>query len=354
MTRPGRLAPPLAVLALLVGAAASPSLAAAQRISGRVLDARADLPIPGVQVLVLGTADSVVARALTGGDGRFAVEVPAPGAYRIALGRMGYDSVVVEDVEVPAEGPDPVVEIRVEPRAIGLDPIRVTRQRFAGAQIISGLVLDGLTSEPLVAADVIVEDVRGEPVARSISNEDGHFWVRVDGPGLYSLRLSRIGYDSTRAVTVAAAPDQNLFIEIRANPVAVGLDPITVSAPRVLPYLEASGFYDRMRRGHGDFLGPRDIARFPGAFPSHLLRRIAGVSVSARGGIYMRGINSFSGGPCSPTIVLDGMTLREAELDDLIPLSHIDAIEVYKGAATVPPQWRGYGVCGVIAVWTKH
>lgn len=67
-----------------------------------------------------------------------------------------------------------------------------------------------------------------------------------------------------------------------------------------------------------------------------------------------RWVNSFSGGPCAPTIVLDGMTLRGAELDDLIPLSHIDAIEVYKGAATVPPQWCGYAVCGVIAVWTKH
>lgn len=68
----------------------------------------------------------------------------------------------------------------------------------------------------------------------------------------------------------------------------------------------------------------------------------------------MRGITGFMGAPCRPTIVLDGMFMRGIALDDLVHANDIEALEVYKGPSTVPPQWRSAAVCGVIAVWTKH
>ena len=231
----------------------------------------------------------------------------------------------------------------------------VAQERPAGpAGTIAGLVLDARTDEPLPGADIVVENVRGERVGRAISDETGHFFVALEGPGLYALRLVRLGYDSTTTVQVAAARDQDLFVEIRANPLAVGLDPIRVSAPRVVPYLVATGFYARERRGLGSFVGPKELQRIRGAFPSQALRRIPGVHVRF-GHITMRGSADSFGSECTPAVYLDGMQLRMNQiLDDLVPMQFIEAIEVYKGPSTIPAQWRGNGACGVVALWTRR
>lgn len=242
--------------------------------------------------------------------------------------------------------PGPLIAQRTEPGRAPGAPLR--------GLAIAGLVLDAQTMEPLAGADVIVENVRGERVFRTMSGDEGRFLAVVEGPGLYSLRLVRLGYDSTTAVQVAVSPGQDLFVEIRANPAAVGLDPITVSAPRVVPFLVASGFYERQRRGLGSYLDRDDLERMRGLQPTQALIRIPGLYVQGNGRILMRGgAGSFSL-TCSPTVYVDGMMLRDEKLDDLIPMMFIEAIEVYKGPATVPPQWRGISTCGVIVIWSRR
>ena len=54
-------------------------------------------------------------------------------------------------------------------------------------------------------------------------------------------------------------------------------------------------------------------------------------------------------------VVLDGIILpRNFDLDLLPPPKQIAGIEVYTGAATIPPQFGGPDRrCGVVAVWTR-
>jgi len=75
----------LAVLALL--AAASP--AAAQQVRGVLVDA-AGKPVSGAFISLRGEGGAVVARALTGADGRFTVRGGAAGSYRVRAERIGF------------------------------------------------------------------------------------------------------------------------------------------------------------------------------------------------------------------------------------------------------------------------
>ena len=223
----------------------------------------------------------------------------------------------------------------------------------AKAQVISGVVLDAGTGDPVPAMDILLRNVNGELLERTLSTEEGRFWLQPPGRGLYHVAVSRIGYDSTATVEVALGHQQNVYIEVRVRPAVLGLDPITVTAARQIRFLEGQGFYDRKKRGFGTFLGPEEIERAGAWRPTQLLRRSAGVQVLAGGHIRMRGAGSFLQ-DCHPPIYLDGIPIRGQKIDDVITLNVVEAIEVYRGAATVPARWRGQAACGVIAVWTKH
>lgn len=349
-----RLSPASSLLVLIACLLAAPG--AAQSLRGRVVDVQADVPVASARVALLDSVGTVLADVLSDPDGLFILDNVPDGEHRLRVDAFGYGAVAdrrIRSTELPL-----FVEIRVDPAPLETVGITVSVQPRESywrnkVQIITGKVLDARTDDPIEAMDVIVRDLSGEPVGRTLSDEDGRFGVAVGQPGLYRVAVARFGYDSTATANLAVSPEQNLYVELRVQPAALGLDPITVTAPRVLPYLESTGFYDRERRGFGSFLGPSDLKRIPGAFPSQLLRRVAGVTVT-RGRIYMRGQTSFMGGPCSPKIVLDYMTLRGTNLDDVVRTYDIEAMEVYKGPAAVPPQWRDAGTCGVIVVWTKH
>ena len=48
----------------------------------------------------------------------------------------------------------------------------------------------------------------------------------------------------------------------------------------------------------------------------------------------------------------DGEPLRELKL---IPAMDIEAVEVYRGAASVPPEFSGPdAMCGALVVWTRR
>ena len=55
-----------------------------------------------------------------------------------------------------------------------------------------------------------------------------------------------------------------------------------------------------------------------------------------------------------PQYYLDGMLLSATDPLDVINPHHIEAIEAYPGAASVPQQFNATGsACGVILLWSR-
>ena len=66
------------------------------KIAGKVIDEENGLPLPGTNVLVIGTTLG----AATDQNGDFYILNLAPGSYSIKAQMMGYESMVVEDIRV--------------------------------------------------------------------------------------------------------------------------------------------------------------------------------------------------------------------------------------------------------------
>ncbi|HEX5869225.1 MAG TPA: carboxypeptidase-like regulatory domain-containing protein [Longimicrobium sp.] len=112
----------MCVLALL--AFDAPGLAA-QRVEGRLLDAETAAPIAGATVVLLDDAGTAVRSALSDSDGRFALEAPGAGVYRLRASRLGYRTGTSAPVDLVGNAVLPV-ELRLSSRAVQAEPLTVT------------------------------------------------------------------------------------------------------------------------------------------------------------------------------------------------------------------------------------
>ncbi len=110
------------VCLVLILLAAGMQSASAQRVRGRLLDLETNRPIRG-GVLTLHAADSsIVGSASSDADGRWRLDAPRPGAYFIAVRRLGYRPWMSGAMQIDAGAElDPVFHLRPQP--VLLDPI---------------------------------------------------------------------------------------------------------------------------------------------------------------------------------------------------------------------------------------
>ncbi|MDT8370341.1 MAG: hypothetical protein RQ745_14125, partial [Longimicrobiales bacterium] len=143
---------------------------------------------------------------------------------------------------------------------------------------------------------------------------------------------------------------------------------IEVTVERRSDYLDRTGFYDRRKRGFGDFIDVEamDVSRI--LTPGQLLTRLPGTTLDGLGDPYFPRTRTF--GPiCYPMIVVDGITVRNDpqpfedsgysrtdEFRNLVPRANeISAIEVYRSSAQAPVEWKSSANnCGMIMIWTKR
>lgn len=345
----------------------SPLSAQEPSILGRVVDARTGSPVPGA-VVELARADGVeageeggvVARVLTGDDGRFTFVALPQGRYRLAVEAFGYSGDAVRVVEYAGEAVR--VDVAVAPSPLETEGIDVVVTRGAVAdedfQMISGVVLDAESDDPLPELSVSLRTVRDELLGWTTTDADGHFVFTVTEPGLYRLAFTALGYDSTTVASVAVVRGQDVYVELRAEPTPFGLGEIRVTAPQDLPWLEAMGFYRRRALGTGDFYEPREVREIPAQLTSQLLRQLEDVSVDQVRGLRIRGTFDSEGNPCTPDLYLDDLQMGQAMVEQLILKRHVLAVEVYKRIHEIPQEWRGMNglnpTCAVIAIWTEQ
>lgn len=230
---------------------------------------------------------------------------------------------------------------------------------------VQGRVVDPATGQSVAGALVTLTDGGGSIVGRVLTGDDGRFVIGSVDPGRLTVGVEALGYASA-ADRVIEYGDDPLFLEIGLSPAPVGVEGIVVTVTPQKAFLKELGFYDRMGRGGGRFVGPDQVAAIRAARPSDLVRRVAGVQLAGDSEpVFSRSmVQGFSGSLCAPNLYVDGVparldpSLRDAgdAFDNLLPPpEQIEAIELYPGGASIPVQWRGStSTCGVIVVWTKR
>lgn len=234
----------------------------------------------------------------------------------------------------------------------------------ASAQYVWGNVLDAETGRPVSAAEIVVMNNRREVVGRTTSAGDGRFSVSLRSAGFHYVTVSRLGYADHDPVAFFVADEGDMALDLKLRAEAIDLPGLQVTLTSLIPHLEYQGFYHRRNRRPGAFLEREDFEKLAPTRSSEILRRVAGIRVvREEGGVaepVMRGGTGMDQS-CKPGVVLDGFYVRRSggwgapvPFDDLVVPSQIEAIEVYKGPATIPPQWRRQSNCGVIVVWTRR
>jgi hypothetical protein len=229
---------------------------------------------------------------------------------------------------------------------------------LASVSELDGQTLRGrvLTAGDTVGVDgvtVTLSPLGQEPVLQVQSDAEGFFQLPVPQPGRFNLSLSRIGYSSFVG-EVAVGQNEMVEVEIRMAEEAIPLDPLVVTARRVIQRFTLDEYRDRMernkRRGVGIFLTREEIENAPTANTTLLLATTPVLYLepveNTSYGIRMRQRGSY----CTPDYYMDGLL---TSWDRLPAMEDIEGVEIYQSSRmeTVEGDWPS--PCGAVYVWRR-
>jgi hypothetical protein len=254
-------------------------------LSGQVIDAASDLPIPDAAVTIEpyptgvlpanSSAEGVFLRstrtALTNRDGEYHFAALSAGAYRLHIQRLGYRSASV-DVEIRGSA-DPRLSVGLTVEPVVLRPVRVSGRRAAASIGSYGRMSDRAVDESRIAAERLRQRQHLATDVRAITHADLIEGVTLAETDLFRAlqRLPGVsaGDEYMAELWVRGAPwDQTrvyfdglpLFNPVHAlglfsgvNPDAIGGAFLHVGVQPVSSGGGAAGVLDlRSRRGAGD------------------------------------------------------------------------------------------------------
>jgi hypothetical protein len=220
--------------------------------------------------------------------------------------------------------------------------------------------IDGFVSDtglvPLHAAFVSILGTK----IRIGTGPNGRFRIVKVPAGQYLVIVKRVGYAPTSSVVDVPASD-TLRLAYTLEKSAVSLEPVVVTAQARSARMKE--FDARRKLGVGEFMDQAEIERRGSVFATELFRKFPSMNVSPSRSSSLTEYYALSAreggnpqvGACPMQVYLDRIPLPSPFNLDLLPSpKELAGIEVYNGAATIPPQFNGFNRgCGVILVWTR-
>jgi hypothetical protein len=216
------------------------------------------------------------------------------------------------------------------------------------SRALAGLVRDSV-GHPIPLAEI---RARGNVlVARS--DDSGKFHVPQMPPGARAVFVRRLGFAPNRAqFTPGAGETDSVVIVLTA--VATALPSVVAREERdSLSHKILADFWARRARGFGRFITRDDIEARGGMHFVDLLRAVPSVTIqNSRGRPEVRFSRSVIR-DCPPQYWVDGIPIERGSADEFYP-DGVEAIELYSGPATTPPQFSLRSMtCGTIVIWTR-
>jgi hypothetical protein len=216
----------------------------------------------------------------------------------------------------------------------------------SGSSGIIGRIFDEHTNEAMIQGLIFLDSVRHDVPISS----QGRFVLASLTPGRHRVEIRAVGY---RPHVLEVALDDGQILERQFPMFFTGdkLPDLTVEArnSKLLPRF--NDFERRRQQGLGFYITREDIKAKGYMNMGDAVRTIQGVRVDC--GVVECVIHmARSTAGCFPTYYVDGHLARS--FAESTPISDVQGIEVYRGAAEMPGEFSGSGaMCGVIAIWTR-
>ena len=215
-----------------------------------------------------------------------------------------------------------------------------------------GLVRDSL-GHAIAGAEV---RARGNVVV-AFSDDSGRFHVAQMPVGARGVFVRRLGFAPARVpFTSSVGPVDSVRVTLRA--IVQELPEITVQEQHdSLSRKVLAEFWARRARGFGKFMTRDEIQQKGAQRFVDVVRSVSGVQIMSRQGrqeIRFRGAGVGSMfRDCPPQYWLDGIPLQQGSAEEFSP-DNVEAIELYPGPATTPPQFNTRSqTCGTVVVWSR-
>lgn len=189
---------------------------------------------------------------------------------------------------------------------------------------------------------------------RTVSDSAGYFSLAQLPVGKVAVSVRRLGFEPADIiVSLVGGRRDSLGVVLVALPVDLpGVETNASSMYR----LRLADFHRHRETGQGRYLERSEIVAMRVLTLSDVLRRFPGVRIeSDRSGRTMLRLGRNSGRNCPPDFWIDGIRAPFLGVDD-IPLTDIEAIELYYGPGTLPPEYNNRFAnpgCGVVVIWTR-
>ena len=248
-------------------------------------------------------------------------------------------------------------------------------QRRARHLLLAALLLATsarLVAQPAAATLVgVVRDSGGHPVPGvevwlrgselyTHTGDNGGFRLPGAPSGAVKVSVRRMGFEPTTVdLQLRAGQIDSLVVVLTA--VATSLAGVTVEEERLTRSKRLlAGFWDRRSHGFGHFYTRDEIDARDAHDFTDIVRMTPGVSVITIGGRRSIRFSRSAGvrGDCPPQFWVDGMRIENATPDEFPP-QDVEALELYAGVATIPPQFApraftiGVKTCGAVVIWTR-
>jgi len=170
-----------------------------------------------------------VLSVLTDDQGRYLLQAPAPGAYRLRAERLGYHS--REKGPFTLRATDTLtVDFQLPPAPLPMDSILVSVRRRAqplraGEQFVYGRLLDDDGGEPIPQGLVRLLTESGASAAATLSDDEGLFWLVSPSAGSYRLQAERLGYRSSTGPEIYLMLGDTIGVDFYLSMEAVLLNP---------------------------------------------------------------------------------------------------------------------------------
>lgn len=239
----------------------------------------------------------------------------------------------------------------------------VTGLTFAGTatgQIIRGRIIQDGSLRPIPHADVSLLGSTLETLESTRADSLGRFTFEIP-PGRYAFQARALGFMEVASPLIELGFNEELDIRIVLSPDAILLAPLEITA-RSRPLISGmmmQAYHERRAKNLGFAITRQNIEERKPRRTTDLLHMVPGVHIIPRFGgsaIQMRGSGVRIRETCEVKVLLDGLVFKwgATTLDD-IPVDDIEAIEVFRNLAEIPPEFGGPdALCGVVAVWTRR
>ncbi len=205
------------------------------------------------------------------------------------------------------------------------------------------LILDEETGEGIAEAFVRLK-------GRTPFFTDPRGRVAIDSlpVGRHEIEVGALGYEPRREylfIQEGSTPERRIALSFTGDK----LPEVVVEARQEKLYPRYADFHRRQQNGAGTYITWREIRDKGFTRLGDVVRSVRGVRVRCpTNDCVIEMVRS----ACLPRVWVDGRISDYFGANT--PVGDVYGIEVYRGAADMPAEFVGNGMCGAIVVWTKN